>query len=278
MDVKDFFTNWREHTPHTYDEKWILKKSSDCVGEDYFNKICNEFKWAITNEIRKTLHNNGDLADYRNSDKLEQYITNQVYWVVDTLGYFGKTEDYYNQFITEVLHDVCGYLGTYLNDAEFEVLHGWVDENMDIKDLFDFVSDRLYGFPCNELGDVLKTISSATGIPYETLIGKENVTIVDNATSTDLDGVKDNKFDKYDFKQLCNVSISRDITELVYNIINTTNYDGDMGVIVVKGIKPHILKNYGFNDDECKEIGTLKVGEMFTSHIYGNGCVVVRMA
>lgn len=278
MNAKDFFTNWREHNPHTYNEKEVMKEISDYVGEDYFNEICNEFKQAITDEIRKTLHNNGDLADYGHPDKLEQYITDKVHWVVDTFGYFDKTEDYYKQFIVELLHDVCGYLGTNLNDSDFEKLHGWVDENVDIEEMFDFISDMLNEFPYTEQEAVLKEISSATGIPYETLIGKEDIIIFDDVVPTDWDGVKDNKFDKYDFKQLCDVSISRDITELVYNIINTSNYDGDMGVIIVKGVTPHILKNYGFDDAECKEIGTLKVGETFTSHVYGNGCVVVRMA
>ena len=30
--------------------------------------------------------------------------------------------------------------------------------------------------------------------------------------------------------------------------------------------------------EECKEIGKLAVGELFTSHDYGNGAVIVRMS
>ena len=74
------------------------------------------------------------------------------------------------------------------------------------------------------------------------------------------------------------IRIDRDVTDLVYAILNTSNYDGDMGIIVVKGISPIILKEYGFDDDDCKAISALAVGASYTSTDYGNGVVVVRMS
>jgi hypothetical protein len=51
-----------------------------------------------------------------------------------------------------------------------------------------------------------------------------------------------------------------------------------MGVIVVKGISPMILKDYGFDDEECVEIGKIEIGDSWAETFYGNGVVVVRMA
>ena len=65
---------------------------------------------------------------------------------------------------------------------------------------------------------------------------------------------------------------------LIYSIINTRDYDGGMGVIVIECESPSVLEDYGFKEDEISEVAKLEVGQMFTSFDYGTGCVCVRMA
>jgi hypothetical protein len=69
-----------------------------------------------------------------------------------------------------------------------------------------------------------------------------------------------------------------EVTDMVFTIINTKVYDGDMGVIVVKGVSPMILNDWGFDDEECVEIGKLEIGGTWANSAYGNGVIVVRMA
>lgn len=64
----------------------------------------------------------------------------------------------------------------------------------------------------------------------------------------------------------------------IYSIINTIEYSGNMGVIVVKVDKALELTNFGFDAVECQRINNLAVGGLHQSEDYGNACVVVRMA
>lgn len=66
-------------------------------------------------------------------------------------------------------------------------------------------------------------------------------------------------------------------TRKIFAIINTAEYCGDMGVIVVQITHPLDLQECGFTEEECKECDLIGVGDKFDSHDYGAGCVVVRM-
>lgn len=62
-----------------------------------------------------------------------------------------------------------------------------------------------------------------------------------------------------------------------FSIINTANYCGDMGVLVVEG-RTDELEYWGFEDEDIKEIDKLNIGASWVSNEYGvGGCVVVRM-
>lgn len=75
--------------------------------------------------------------------------------------------------------------------------------------------------------------------------------------------------------ELSNFGIKR--TRKIFAIINTAEYCGDMGVIVVQITHPLDLQEYGFTEEECKECDLIGIGDKFDSHDYGVGCVVVRM-
>ncbi len=77
-------------------------------------------------------------------------------------------------------------------------------------------------------------------------------------------------------KELSNFGIKR--TCKIFAIINTAEYCGDMGCIVVQITDPLDLQEYGFSEEECKECDLIGVGDKFDSHDYGVGCVLVRIA
>ena len=80
-------------------------------------------------------------------------------------------------------------------------------------------------------------------------------------------------------KEILNLNLgNRAVAPLTYVILNTHHYCGDMGVIVVECNSPMALKDYGYSEDEIAEVGKLEVGDKFTSHDYGNGCVTIRTA
>lgn len=63
----------------------------------------------------------------------------------------------------------------------------------------------------------------------------------------------------------------------IFSIINTANYYGDMGVIVVEGYADE-LEDWGFGEEDIKEIDKLNIGASWVSNEYGvGGCVIVRM-
>jgi hypothetical protein len=63
----------------------------------------------------------------------------------------------------------------------------------------------------------------------------------------------------------------------IFSIINTANYCGDMGVLVVEGYTDE-LEDFGFGEEDIKEIDKLNIGASWVSDEYGvGGCVVVRM-
>lgn len=73
-------------------------------------------------------------------------------------------------------------------------------------------------------------------------------------------------------------SQKRNINCKTFNIINTYEYCGDMGSIIVECESANDLDEYGFDTADCNNIERLDVGEVYESYDYGKGCLVVRMA
>ena len=64
----------------------------------------------------------------------------------------------------------------------------------------------------------------------------------------------------------------------IFNIINTSEYNGDMcSSIIVECDDASYLDKYGFDVHETDQIEELKVGEVYESADYGNECLVIRM-
>lgn len=100
--------------------------------------------------------------------------------------------------------------------------------------------------------------------------------VVNNALGRTIPKTLEKEINSNSYTELC-ASIKSEFA-MLYAILNTTNYDGDMGVIIYSCSTPLAMEKMGFSKSECETIARLKIGESCMSEDYGNGVVVVRMA
>lgn len=243
--------------------------------EKYFRKVFNDEKTYGEFYHQGCLEMNEELFNYTKmccnvdgfSEDEEDYIYGHITKVSNP---YLSVSDNYNNLYVEIFHDASGYLGKSLTDDEFDEFRGFVDEEVPLWRQIKVMVGKRNGEPFEKDNDDLihKYCYDYKKIIDSSIFYREEYPQTENTLSkTELKGT-----------QMFDILIDRDVTDLVYAILNTSNYDGNMGVIVVKGISPIILKEYGFDDDDCKAISTLAVGASYTSTDYGNGVVVVRMS
>jgi hypothetical protein len=187
--------------------------------------------------------------------------------IVNNMDIWCSVDVNHDNIISEILHDASGYLAINLNDGEFEDWHGWFDENVSVWMWVEVCTSKFDNKPITEHLDIIEKYCKETGKDVQMFLSKDSVTEkveVEHPT--------------FHSKTVLDFNMGAEVTEMVFVIINTKVYDGDMGVIVVKGISPMILKDYGFDDEECVEIGKIEIGDSWAETFYGNGVVVVRMA
>lgn len=239
-------------------EKYFRKvfKDEKTYGE-FYHQGCLEMNEELFNYVKMCCNVDNFTED------AEDYIYGHIIKVSNP--YLSVSDNYHNLY-TEIFHDASGYLGQNLSDAEFEDFRGFVDEEVSLLRQINIMVDKKLGKPFEDNSDLINQYAIRKGIS-PTIFYPKKETAKTEVAVVNCKGT-----------QMFDIHIDRDVTDLVYAILNTSNYDGDMGAIVVKGISPIILKDYGFDDDDCKAISTLAVGASYTSTDYGNGVVVVRMA
>lgn len=189
-------------------------------------------------------------------------------WMDEHINYFDRIEYILNSVYTEMFQVVSGFFGTDCDDKQFEE-----------------VRDAMGDFSWGELMDV-----------YESLVTEEKPKVsdwmgyvkrIEGHTGFALPAVKNEQEkpsnnaclveDKIISTELLSASFKQSGANLIYSIMNTSEYDS-IGVIIVEGISPRILMDYGCDESEIVEIAKLRVGESWANSAYGNGVVVVRMA
>lgn len=256
----DFVENLRKALGYpisTIMEEKIKGMFDDAGFADFKDKLRTDMENRVWNEILKTMDVDG-INNESTNWYLHEVITNNmnIWYSVDVNC---------DNIISEILHDASGYLAINLNDNDFEDWHGWFDEHISLWRWVDVCTSKFDNKPITEHMDIIEKYCKETGKDVQMFLGKESVTNVEEKTN-------------FPSKQVLDFNMGAEVTDMVFTIINTKVYDGDMGVIVVKGISPMILKEYGFDAEECTEIGKINVGDSWKNSMYGNGVVVVRMA
>ena len=192
-------------------------------------------------------------------------VVNHLYSWMDThTNYFDTVDNIVNALYTEVFQTVSGFFGTGCTDSEFEFVRdamgdfSWGEQ----MDFYNYLLTEDNPKVSDWIGDV-KRIEDRIGFSLPALKAETKV----NSIKT-----------KIASTELISATIKQNGANLIYTIMNTSEYDGGMGITIVEGMSPIILEDYGFDEKEINEIAKLPVGESWIDSYYGYGVVVVRMA
>lgn len=233
--------------------------------EEFYKRGCYE----MSEELFEYLKIHTDVVEF--SKDAEDYI----FGIINPLANpYISVSDNFQYVVTEMLHDACGYVGTNLNDSEFEDFHEYMDTNVSVGRYIEIMVGKKLGRPFDENNDIINEYAIRKGISYTIFYPKKETANVDNTDADNADVAVVNR----KAKGVCAINIERNAGELTYAILNTSNYDGGIGATIVKCYTPIALEDYGFGNAECADISMLKVGELYTSTNYGSGVVVVRMS
>jgi hypothetical protein len=261
----DFVGNLRKvlgYPISTILEEKVKEMFGDAEFSDFKDKLRTDMENRIWDSILASMDVDG-ISNESTNWYLHEVITNNmnIWYSVDVN---------HDNIISEILHDASGYLAFNLNDSQFEDWHGWFDEHISVWRWVDVCTSKFDNKPITEHLDIIKKYCDETDNDIQMFFGKESV--------TKIDVVAEDNHPTFPSKQVLDFNMGVEVTDMVFAILNTKTYDGDMGVTIVKGISPMILEEYGFDTEECTEIGKINVGDSWTNSMYGNGVVVVRMA
>lgn len=261
----DFVENLRKALGHPLLSvlKEKVKGMFDDAGfADFTDKLRVDMENRIWNELLKTMDVDG-ITNESTNWYLHEVITNYM-------DIWCSVDVNHDNIISEILHDASGYLAINLNDEEFGHWHGWLDENISVWRWVDVCTSKFDNKPITEHLDIIEQYCNETGKDIQKFLSKDSV--------TNIIAVVEEEYPTFPSKTVLDFNMGAEVTDMVFTIINTKVYDGDMGIIVVKGISPMILEEWGFDKWECEEIGKMEIGGTWASSDYGNGVVVVRMA
>lgn len=261
----DFVENLRKALAYpisTILEEKVKGMFDDAGFADFKDKLRTDMENRIWNEILKTMDVDG-ISNESTNWYLHEVITNNmnIWYSVDVN---------HDNIISEILHDASGYLAINLNDSQFEDWHGWFDEHISLWRWVDVCTSKFDNKPITEHLDIIEKYCNETDNDVQMFLGKES--------KTNINVVVEDNHPTFPSKKVLDFNMGAEVTDMVFAILNTKTYDGDMGVTIVKGVSPMILDEYGFDTEECTEIGKINVGDSWANSMYGNGVVVVRMA
>lgn len=262
-----------------YNETELEKFFKDFLGDDYdafYYQAMLEMREVVEEEIFHAIGVDDESEMDWNNPALERYVNDMIMTFANP---YKHSIDNTHEVICQIQHDVVGYIGKILNDKEFEEFLGWYDETYYPSDILDHIcAYNLADEPLNRWDSVIIKYCVEKGIDYQIFFTEEEL-----AKFAELERgmgveVKIEEISSIKGKELCVINLNKDITELTYCVHNTSDYCGQMGVTIVQGVSPLILKDYGFDDDECKNIGKLDIGGTYISEDYGSGVIVVRLS
>ena len=247
---------------------------SEKALEKYFHNLFNDEKTYEEFYKRGCYEMSEELFEYTKLHtgytELTKDYEDYIFSIINPLAnpYLSVT-DSFQYVVTEMLHDACGYVGANLNDNDFEDFHEYMDENVSVGRYIEIMVGKKLGRPFEENNDIINEYAISKGISPTIFYPKKETEKVNN---TDM-AVVNCKATK-----VCTLNIERNVADLTYAILNTSNHDSVMSATIVKCCTPIALEDYGFDNAECYDISLLKVGELYTSTHYGSGVVVVRMS
>lgn len=240
-------------------EEKVKGMFDDAGFADFEDKLCADMESRVWNAILATMDVDG-ISNESTNWYLHEVISNHMsIWL--------SVDVNHDNIISEILHDASGFLAINLNDSQFEHWHGWFDEHIPVWRWIDVCASKYDNKDIDEHLDII-----------EKYCNENNVDIAIFSKNFEKKTETEDNHPTFPSKTVLDFNMGAEVTDMVFAIINTKVYDGDMGVVVVKGVSPMILEDWGFDDEECVEIGKLEIGGTWANSYYGNGVVVVRMS
>lgn len=244
----------------------VRKNKTTHDTAEYFKDIFtkDEFMEFVEELIAQTKECVKKEFDKLNLDASITVMNHLFSWMDEHTHYFDTIDNIVDTIYTEVFQTVSGFFGTGCTDSEFE-----------------FVRDAMGDFSWGEHMDFYHYLLTEDNPKVSDWIN--DVKRIEDRIGFSLPALKaetkvDNIKTKITSTELLSATIKPNGANLIYTIMNTSEYDGGMGIIIVEGMSPRILEDYGFDEKEINEIAKLPVGESWANSCYGNGVVVVRMA
>ena len=178
----------------------------------------------------------------------------------------------FDEVVSEMIHDVSGYLGKNMSDDDFQDMRAWVDEHLSVEWYYEIIDFMLEDRPLDDalVNDWLIKFNDHLGDKYtmDYLLGKESIERLPISFN-----------DIFDYpltENLATLSIKGNKYKLVYAIINTNEANDGMKCMVISVNEPNDLGVYGYQQYEVEEIAEMKVGQVFYTRSETE--VLVRMA
>lgn len=233
-----------------------LKKNLEGMYDDFVDEAKKKQKESVYNLILS--------YDYLPTTTL---LDTYVLGIIETKYDLFQSVDWNAQeVLSEITENATNYfVGKFgLNEVEKAVFYQWLGNADDYTNEYTII-DNL-GFPHGDKShpDLYRMYKECFGKDFK-VEGEDDVTddfVITNYPNrhTELTATINTNF------------------AMLFAVLNTHTYNGDMGVTIESCSSPLALKELGFSDSECATIAKLKIGESCMSEDYGNGVVVVRMA
>ena len=182
-------------------------------------------------------------------------------WMDEHINYYENIDIIIESVYTEIFQSVSGFFGTGCTDNQFEEVRDAMGDFTWQKhmEVYEYLLAEKEP-KVSDWKEYVKDIEDVCGFSLPTSKTKEVST------------------PKIECTENLSARFKTNGANLMYCIMNTRLYDGGMGVTIVEGISPIILKEYGFDDDDIRDISKMDVGESYGNTYYGYGVIVVRMA
>lgn len=233
-----------------------LKKNLEGMYDDFVNEAKNKQKQSVYNLI-------GTYHYLPTATYLKTYVCGVI---EDKYDLFQNVDWNVQEVLSEITENATNYFVDKfgLDEDDKAVFYQWLDCAGDYTNEYTIIENLVFLHGDRSHPDLYRMYKECFGKDFK-VEGEDDVTddfVITNYPNrrTELTATINTNF------------------AMLFAVLNTHTYNGDMGVTIESCSSPLALKELGFSDSECATIAKLKIGESCMSEDYGNGVVVVRMA
>ena len=244
----------------------VKKFLMDNLSMQTFIAVERDAKYEVIDEVLHELKECWDSIP----TNVEEYLKYTL--IPRIVNIYVSFDTNFEEVISEMIHDVSGYLGKNMTDEDFQDMRAWVDEHLSIEWYYEIINFMLEDRPLDDalVSDWLVKFNDHLDDKYtmDYLLGKKVIEPLPISF--------EDMFDYPLTENLANLSIRGNKYKLVYAIVNTNEANDGMKCMVISVNEPSDLGVYGYQKYETDEIAEMKVGQVFYTRSETE--ILVRMA